>query len=106
MYIKTLVLMAGLLSPDNMPKQTSYSVKDFGAIPNDNIDDSYAFNLALSQLPNHANLAIPSGEYTICNTLFLTDKNNVSIFGSDGAILKKCSEFNSEYLLYIKNTNY
>ncbi len=106
MYIKTLVLMASLLSPDDMQKQTSYSVKDFGAIPNDNIDDSYAFNLALSQLPNHANLAIPSGEYTICNTLFLTDKKNVSIFSSDGATLKKCPAFNSEYLLYIKNTDY
>lgn len=106
MYIKTLVLISSLFPSDNMMANTSYSVTDFGAIPNDSIDDSSAFNHALSLLPDHANLTIPSGEYTICNTLFLTDKNNVSIFGSYGAILKKCPEFNSEYLLYIKNTDY
>lgn len=105
MNIKPLALAVSLFSAPNIMANTSYSITDFGAIPNDNIDDSAAFNHALSQLPDHGNLAIPSGEYTICSTLYLTDKSHVSLFGSYGAILKKCPEFKGEYLFFIKNTD-
>ena len=105
MHIKTLILTAGLFSSSTMMANTSYSVTDFGAIPNDNIDDSAAFNHVLSLLSENSNMTIPSGEYTVCSTLFISDKTDVSIFGSYGAILKKCPDFNGEYLLYVKRTD-
>lgn len=104
MHIKILVLITSFFSPNMLAANISNSVIHFGAIPNDGIDDSVAFNLALSSLSDNSNITIPPGEYDICNTLFISDSVNIALLGSKGAILKKCPNFNGEYLLYVKRT--
>lgn len=52
--------------------EASYlDITHFGAIPNDEIDDSQSFQLALNSLSHGDVLVIPSGTYQICNSLYL-----------------------------------
>ncbi|ENM5739476.1 right-handed parallel beta-helix repeat-containing protein [Vibrio mimicus] len=81
-------------------------VTEFGAIVNDGIDDSIAFQNALNKLEHGNILVIPSGEYQICKTLYLREKNDIEVIGLPNSKLKKCSGFNGEYLfsaLYTQN---
>ncbi len=76
-------------------------VTEFGAIANDGIDDSIAFQNALNKLEHGNILVIPSGEYQICKTIYLKEKNDIEIIGLVNSKLKKCSGFSGEYLLSV-----
>ncbi|ENM5874822.1 right-handed parallel beta-helix repeat-containing protein [Vibrio mimicus] len=76
-------------------------VTEFGAIANDGIDDSIAFQNALNKLEHGNILVIPSGEYQICKTIYLKEKNDIEIIGLANSKLKKCSGFSGEYLLSV-----
>ncbi|PAR31887.1 hypothetical protein CGT99_06905 [Vibrio metoecus] len=85
--------------------EASYlDITHFGAIPNDDIDDSQPFQLALNSLTHGDVLVIPSGTYQICNSLYLKNKNNIEIIGLGESKLKKCRNFQGEYLLSITYT--
>lgn len=79
----------------------SINVDEYGSIANDGGDDSLAFQNALNQLNDGDVLIIPSGEYQICKTLHLKQKDNITILGLKNSKLKKCRSFNGEYLLHI-----
>ncbi|MGL4191899.1 MAG: right-handed parallel beta-helix repeat-containing protein [Vibrio sp.] len=96
--------LALLLSFSSLASANPFDVTDFGAIANDGLDDSSAFQDALDQLSNGDILTIPSGEYQICRTLHLKQKNDITISGVDGSHLKKCTPFVGEYLLHIAYT--
>lgn len=98
----SLILIS--LSPAIIAEVVSHNVIEYGAIANDGEDDSSAFQNALNQLNDNNVLIIPSGEYQICKTLYLKEKNNIEIIGSIHSKLKKCSPFNGEYLLSIMYT--
>lgn len=98
----SLILLS--LSPAIIAEVVSHNVIEYGAIANDGEDDSSAFQNALNQLNDNNVLIIPSGEYQICKTLYLKEKNNIEIIGSIHSKLKKCSPFNGEYLLHITYT--
>nr|WP_212755020.1 glycosyl hydrolase family 28-related protein [Vibrio sp. B1-2] len=98
----SLILLS--LSPAIISEVISHNVIEYGAIANDGQDDSSAFQNALNQLNDNNVLIIPSGEYQICKTLYLKEKNNIEIIGSIHSKLKKCSPFNGEYLLSIMYT--
>ncbi|EPH6098050.1 hypothetical protein ACS0KQ_003073 [Vibrio cholerae] len=93
-----------LFSPAIFSEVNSHNVIEYGAIANDGEDDSNAFQHALNQLNNGDALIIPTGEYQICKTLYLKEKNNIEIIGSINSKLKKCRSFNGEYLLHITYT--
>lgn len=103
MYLKTLALLSMMSSVAHLTDDNSYAITEFGAIPNDNIDDSAAFNYAFSSIEDGSVIFIPSGNYDVCNTIFLINKNNLSLIGSKDTTLSKCHNFSDEYLLYIKN---
>lgn len=58
------------------------NVKDFGAIPNDQVFDNQAFQAAHDSIPagRRAIIFVPAGEY-IFNDVLNIEKNNVSIVG-------------------------
>ncbi|RBM51243.1 hypothetical protein DLR64_11025 [Vibrio tarriae] len=93
-----------LISPAIFAESISHNVIEYGAIVNDGQDDSLAFQNALNQINNGDVLIVPTGEYHICKTLYLKEKNNIEIIGSINSKLKKCSSFNGEYLLHITYT--
>ncbi|WP_240911902.1 glycoside hydrolase family 55 protein [Vibrio sp. HDW18] len=99
-----LSALALLLSFSSLASANPFDVTDFGAIANDGLDDSSAFQDALDQLSNGDILTIPSGEYQICRMLHLKQKNDITISGVDGSHLKKCTPFAGEYLLHIAYT--
>ncbi|MGR5421543.1 glycosyl hydrolase family 28-related protein [Vibrio sp. PNB22_4_1] len=103
MYIKTLALLSMMSSVVHLTDDKSYTIKEFGAVPNDNNDDSLAFNHAFSSIEDGSVIFIPPGNYDICNTVYLIDKKNLSLVGSKGTTLKKCINFSDEYLFYIRN---
>ncbi|AQM20028.1 hypothetical protein PN51_09595 [Vibrio anguillarum] len=76
----SLILIS--LSPAIIAEVVSHNVIEYGAIANDGEDDSSAFQNALNQLNDNNVLIIPSGEYQICKTLYLKEKNNIEIIGS------------------------
>lgn len=69
--MKAIVLLSVSLSyPTAMePLVNIYSVTQFGAIANDQKDDSDAFQDALSTLQDGDTLIVPDGHYLLCNTI-------------------------------------
>lgn len=105
--MKAIVLLSVSLSyPTAMePLVNIYSVTQFGAIANDQKDDSDAFQDALSTLQDGDTLIVPDGHYLLCNTISLLNKKEVSIIGIGKPELSKCAPFSGEYLFYVKYTD-
>ncbi|MCG9595334.1 right-handed parallel beta-helix repeat-containing protein [Vibrio sp. Isolate25] len=99
-----LFIIAALFALPALSQDKVYRLDHFGAISNDSQDDSQAIQTALSSLNPGDILVIPEGIYDVCQTLYLTNTKQISLIGSQGAILRKCSDFSGEYLLYIKET--
>lgn len=57
---------------------TALTVLDFGAKPNDGLDDSKAFQ---KMLDSNLDLVIPAGTYNVDKTIIIKMKNNLQIFG-------------------------
>lgn len=55
--------LGGSVAIPNWP--VGVDVTDYGAIPNDGIDDSAAFNAAIAACPNDHAVFVPNGRYTI-----------------------------------------
>ncbi len=70
----------------------THSVRDYGAIPNDNKDDTAAFKRALAATQNEPSavvLSIPAGSYELSDILFLTRSHFVlQGAGSDSTTLQ------------------
>lgn len=76
-------------------------------IPNDGIDDSQAFKELILNTPQGEELIISKpGVYDICSTIGLSNLNRIKISSNKGVILKKCGNFNGEYLLNIYHSNW
>lgn len=104
MTIKKTALLACLTLLYPQITLANFSIIDFGAIPNDDIDDSAAFNHALQTLSENETLYIPPGNYTLCDTVYIIEKKGISLLGTKTAKLSKCPGFDGEYLMYIKNS--
>ena len=82
-----------------------FSVADYGAYPDDNLDDTRAIQLAINQaindrLPNEIDFGL--GNYTISATIFLVNATNLTIRGQgiDRTFLigsNQLAIFNAEY---------
>ncbi|WP_019276007.1 glycosyl hydrolase family 28-related protein [Vibrio coralliilyticus] len=103
MKIPLFVIIA-LFALPTLSQDKVYRLDQFGAIGNDSQDDSQAIQTALSSLNPGDILVIPEGTYDVCQTLYLTNTKQISLIGSQGAVLRKCADFIGEYLLYIKET--
>lgn len=103
MKIPLFVIIA-LFALPTLSQDKVYRLDQFGAIGNDSQDDSQAIQTALSSLNPGDILVIPDGTYDVCQTLYLTNTKQISLIGSQGAVLRKCADFIGEYLLYIKET--
>lgn len=60
------------------PATTTSTVLDFGAKPNDDVNDSPAFQ---KMIDNGSDLIIPAGTYNISSTILLSGKHNLQIIG-------------------------
>jgi hypothetical protein len=62
--------------------EVGVNVLDYGAIPNDEIDDSQAFMDAIEACPENRAVLVPEGEYWIEQAI-ITDKDNFVLRGAD-----------------------
>lgn len=99
-----LLIITALFTLPSLAQDKVFRLDQFGAIGNDSQDDSQAIQTALSSLSPGDILVIPEGVYDVCQTLYLTNTKQIALIGSQGAVLRKCDDFNGEYLLYIKET--
>ncbi|MBN3493810.1 right-handed parallel beta-helix repeat-containing protein [Vibrio neptunius] len=97
-----LLFTLALFSLPSLSQDRVFRLDQFGAISNDSKDDSQAIQTALSSLNPGDILVFPAGVYDVCQTLYLTNTEQISLIGSQGSVLRKCSDFVGEYLLYIK----
>jgi hypothetical protein len=61
------------------------NVQDFGAIPNDGVDDSPAFQLAVNQ---RRSVIIPKGVYRLSSTVLLPDEAGLRVIGEGCELVK------------------
>lgn len=97
-----LLFTLALFSLPSICQDRVFRLDQFGAVGNDSKDDSQAIQTALSSLNPGDILVFPPGVYDVCQTLYLTNTEQISLIGSQGSVLRKCSDFVGEYLLYIK----
>ncbi|KAL4512783.1 hypothetical protein ABPG72_017468 [Tetrahymena utriculariae] len=72
------------------------NVQNFGAVPNDGIDDTAAIQAAINSAPSDAIIMIPAGNYTITTQLLVENKQNFSIVGDSSGKTIFYSSFNGE----------
>jgi hypothetical protein len=71
----------------------TYDITNYGAVPDDQNDDSGAFQQILSAHPSDIQIYVPSGTFLINTTIQLNNNNNVTIFGEgSSSILKLTGE--------------
>lgn len=76
-----LALVLTLLVAQNVYSQAlTYNAKDFGAIPDDAIEDTSAIQSMIDKAPNGAMLYFPKGTY-LARNLKITNRNNLQFFG-------------------------
>jgi len=75
--IKKLLVLEDCASINTISDQIS-TVIDFGATPNDNTDDSEAFQ---KMLDSNKDLLIPAGTYNINKSLQIQSKRNLKVYG-------------------------
>ncbi|WP_166113300.1 right-handed parallel beta-helix repeat-containing protein [Pseudoalteromonas sp. Z9A5] len=76
-------------------------------LPNDGIDDSQAFKNLILNTPEDGEVIIEKpGIYDICSTVSLNNLNKISISAKSGVILKKCNNFNGEYLMTVYHSSF
>lgn len=75
------------------------TVTDFGAVPNDGIDDSQAFNAAIAACPAERAVFVPIGRYVILQRVTL-NRDHIVIRGEDmfGAVLFLPKNSNEAYI--------
>jgi parallel beta-helix repeat protein len=73
----------------------TYDITDFGAVPNDQNDDSNAFQQILSAHPSNIQIHVPCGTFMINTTIHLNNNNNVTIFGEGSCSILKLSAPNN-----------
>ena len=76
-----LVVLCTIFSTGMVNAQTSRSILEFGAIADDTVDDTDAFEAALSALKPGQELYVPTGEYCISRPL-LVQTDNIQITGA------------------------
>ena len=75
-------------------------------IPNDGIDDSQSLKELILSTPEEGELVIQKpGIYDICSTIGLSNLNKIKISAKSGVILKKCKNFDGEYIINIYHSN-
>ncbi|MFZ4404944.1 MAG: glycosyl hydrolase family 28-related protein, partial [Pseudobdellovibrionaceae bacterium] len=79
------------------------NVRSFGALPNDNNEDSSAIQRAINSLKSGDRLVLPAGQYLIKQTLDFENLSNITMDGQNQATLKKSG--NIEYLMRIYYSN-
>jgi len=73
----------------------TYDITDYGAIPDDQIDDARAFVKILSAHPSNMQIRIPSGTFLINTSIDLRNNDNVTILGEGSrSIIKLTTQDN------------
>jgi hypothetical protein len=72
--------MSGSVAIPDWP--VGVNVTNFGAVPNDGIDDSQAFIAAIAACPNFHAVFVPNGRYTILQQI-IPNRNNFVLRGED-----------------------
>lgn len=76
-------------------------------IPDDGIDDSQALKELILNTAEHSALKIEEpGVYDICSAIIFRNLNNITITANAGVILKKCDQFEGEYILSFYNSRF
>ena len=76
--------------------------QQYGAVVNDDKDDSAAINTALDTLSPGDILFFPTGVYDLDKPLRRDFLSKNMIIGEPGSILRKTQDFNEEYIFYIR----
>ena len=76
-------------------------------IPDDGIDDSEALKDLILNTAENSELKIDKpGVYDICSAIIVRNLNNIVITANTGVILKKCDQFEGEYILSFYNSRF
>ncbi|WP_409425160.1 hypothetical protein [Pseudoalteromonas sp. RW-H-Ap-1] len=76
-------------------------------IPDDGIDDSQALKDLILNTAENSELKIDKpGVYDICSAIIVRNLSNISITANAGVILKKCDQFEGEYILSFYNSRF
>ena len=86
-FLTCVAMMFLLLGHQSHAK--TVNVIDFGAIPSDNAEDTYAINTAISQIKAGDAIFIPKGTYLIDSTKSVRLRSNMAVFMDPGAYLKE-----------------
>jgi parallel beta-helix repeat protein len=79
-FIAVIVIVGGGVAPPAV--SSTYDITNYGAVPNDQNDDSGAFQRILSAHPSDIQIHVPSGTFLINSSIHLYDNNNnVTIYG-------------------------
>lgn len=82
--------------------QTTYDITQFGAIPDDGLDDGPAVNAVFNAHPTDAVLYSPPGVYDFHSGISKDGLSNVTIKSAPGSVWQKMPGFTSEYLIYTR----
>lgn len=76
-------------------------------IPDDGIDDSQALKDLILNTAENSELKIDKpGVYDICSAIIVRNLSNITITANAGVILKKCDQFEGEYILSFYNSRF
>ena len=106
-FVTILLLCTGFISAcQSFQVAKVITPQQYGAVVNDNNDDSDAINKALLALKNGDTLFFPAGIYDLDQSIRRDGLNNITIAGESGSMLRKSSRFKGEYIFYIRFSNH
>lgn len=76
----------------NFENDNIVDITSFGAVANDDVDDTDAINNAINSLPNGGLVYIPSGVYIINVIECVNLKNNITMFGDGNSSVLKLAD--------------
>lgn len=96
------LLMWGILLFTVTAFSATIDPRNYGAIPNDGLDDKAAIQLALNAVGSGDTLSFSTGIYDISGTILRDSLSQVTVTGQIGTIIKKMSNFSGEYMFYTR----
>lgn len=91
----------------NLDNENIVDITSFGAIANDNIDDTNAINTAINSLSNGGLVYIPNGIFNVNVNTCINLKDNITMFGNGNSSVIKLADnqSNSNNIVKIESKN-